>query len=368
MGQSGETEGPERKQLMSVPRFPWTMTAKVLFGVIPRVHHYLECWKGRAALIPDPELRRQALASIGTKTFHCEGGSLYALLAEEHRDDAIRFIVAYQTISDYLDNLCDRSTSFAPEDFAALHESMLHALTPGASTINYYRFRSEQDDGGYLADLVRTCQDALSGVPRYDVITRWLHELEGYYADLQVHKHVRSEERVPRLQAWFDRYKDGLPEMRWYEFSACAGSTLGIFCLVSSAFDLSLSIERASAIRRAYFPWIQGLHILMDYFVDQEEDRLAGDLNFCSFYESNDIMVERLVHIFKEADRAAARLPHRAFHRMVCHGLLAMYLADRKVDRQERMRQMAIRIMKEGRGATLHFFLTCWIRRRLRNV
>ncbi len=53
---------------------------------------------------------------------------------------------------------------------------------------------------------------------------------------------------------------------------------------------------------------------------------------------------------------------------MVCHGLLAIYLSDRKVDRQERMRQMAIHIMKEGRGATLLFFLICWVRRRLRKV
>ena len=65
-------------------------------------------------------------------------------------------------------------------------------------------------------------------------------------------------------------------------------------------------------------------------------------------------MSVRLVLIFKKADRATAELPHRAFHRMVCHDLLAIYLADRKVDR--RMRQMAIRIMKEGRGATLLFF------------
>ena len=353
---------------MSVPRVPWTMTAKILLGVIPRVRHYLEHWKGRASTIPDPELRRQALASIDTKTFHCEGGSLYALLAGNNRDDAIRFIVAYQTISDYLDNLCDRSTSLNPEDFTALHESMLHALTPGARAVNYYRLRPEQDDGGYLEDLVKTCQDVLSRLPRYDAIADWLHELEGYYADLQVHKHVRFEERVPRLEAWFDRHKDDLPEMRWYEFSACAGSTLGIFCLVSSAFDPAFSAEKARTIRQAYFPWVQGLHILMDYFVDQEEDRLAGDLNFCSFYENADVTVERLVRVFKEADRAVSHLPHRAFHRMVCHGLLAIYLADRKVDRQEKMRQMAIRIMKEGRGATALFFITCWVRRRLRKL
>jgi len=344
------------------------MTAKILSSVIPRVRRHLDHWKRRAAAIPDPELRRQALASIETKTFHCEGGALYALLAGDHRGEAVRFIVAYQTISDYLDNLCDRSTSLDPGDFTALHESMLHALTPGKAPVNYYRLRPEQDDAHYLSDLVGTCQEVLSRVPRYDVIAQWLWELEGYYADLQVHKHVRLEERVPRLQAWFDEYRGSLPEMRWYEFAASAGSTLGIFCLVSSAFLPSLSAKHAQALRDAYFPWVQGLHILLDYFVDQEEDRLAGDLNFCSFYENSDTMVQRLVAVFKEADRAVAQLPHERFHRMVCHGLLAIYLSDRKVDRQERMREMALRIMKEGRGATLLFFLTCWVRRRLRKV
>ena len=32
-----------------------------------------------------------------------------ALLANEKYKEAIRFTVAYQTISDYLDNLCDRT-------------------------------------------------------------------------------------------------------------------------------------------------------------------------------------------------------------------------------------------------------------------
>ena len=352
---------------MSVPRVPWTMTAKILFKVIPRVRLHLDYWKKRAAAISDPELQRQALASIETKTFHCEGGGLYALLAGAHFDDVIRFIVAFQTISDYLDNLCDRSTSLDPVHFAALHESMLHALTPEARTINYYRFGPEQDDSNYLRDLVRTCQEVLSLLPRYDIIASLLYELEGLYAELQVHKHALSDERLVRLQGWYDTHKRSLPQMRWYEFAAACGSTLGIFCLVARAFDPSFSAEQARSIRYAYFPWVQGLHILLDYFVDQEEDRLGGDLNFCSFYENSDIMVERLVHIFKEADAAAAELPHRAFHRMVCHGLLAIYLADRKVDRQEKMRSMAVRIMKEGRGATLLFFLTCWVRRRVRN-
>ena len=42
-----------------------------------------------------------------------------ALTAFGKRANAIKFIVAYQTISDYLDNLCDRSTSLDPDDFSA---------------------------------------------------------------------------------------------------------------------------------------------------------------------------------------------------------------------------------------------------------
>jgi len=67
------------------------------------------------------------------------------LLAGEKYKEAIRFIVAYQTISDYLDNLCDRSTSSDPADFRALHESMLHALTPGGQV---YQLLSIQRQAG----------------------------------------------------------------------------------------------------------------------------------------------------------------------------------------------------------------------------
>ena len=57
-----------------------------------------------------------------------KAGQLWRLLANEDYKEAIQFIVAYQTISDYLDNLCDRSTSLDPADFAALHEAMTDAL------------------------------------------------------------------------------------------------------------------------------------------------------------------------------------------------------------------------------------------------
>ena len=177
---------------MSLPLHPLSLMNQVYRTVMPAVHEELGYWKKRAEEIPNQELREQALASIEHKTFHCEGGSILALTALVEKNTAIKFIVAYQTISDYLDNLCDRSTSLNPEDFAALHDSMIDALSVEASPQAYYRFRKDQDDGGYLVELMQSCQNSLKKVPNYETIKPYLHELCRYYCDLQVHKHVRQ--------------------------------------------------------------------------------------------------------------------------------------------------------------------------------
>ncbi|TCJ04547.1 tetraprenyl-beta-curcumene synthase family protein [Cytobacillus praedii] len=341
---------------MSVPSMPISLMSKIYRRVLPLVHKELNFWKKRAEEIPNQELRKQALASIEHKTFHCEGGSIMALMAKENFSLAIKFIVAYQTISDYLDNLCDRSTSLNPKDFSALHESMMDALTLDSEPKNYYRFRMEQEDGSYLVDLVATCRDVLSEIRDYDKIKNYLLELCHYYCDLQIHKHVKVEERVPRLQDWFHQYKEKIPEMEWYEFSACSGSTLGIFCLISYAMRDDFEIDYAESIRNGYFPYIQGLHILLDYFIDQEEDRNEGDLNFCFYYENEEKLFERLKHFVIEADKHTEQLPHKRFHQLINRGLLGIYLSDKKVRKQKNVKKLAKSMIKTGGGISYFFY------------
>lgn len=329
--------------------------SKVYHKIFPAVHYELAYWKNRADQIPNPELRKQALSSIEHKTFHCEGGAILALMANDAYKKAVKFIVAYQTISDYLDNLCDRSTSLDPIDFSALHESMLDALTTGAGRKNYYRFRQDQDDGNYLNDLSETCRSVLGELDNYPMIKCYLLELCQYYCDLQVHKHVVPEERVTRLKQWFTRFQKQLPEMEWYEFSACSGSTLGIFCLISYAMREDFQEKDALNIRNGYFPYIQGLHILLDYLIDQEEDRLGGDLNFCFYYENQEKLFKRLKHFVVEADRHTEKLPHQNFHKLINRGLLGVYLSDEKVRKQKNVRKLAKEIIKTG-GMISYFF------------
>lgn len=362
-----ELKRVKEASFMAVPSGPLRLMAQIYRKVLPQVHSELENWKGKALLIPDPELRRQALASLQSKAFHCEGGAIYSLLAGEKMTDAISFIVAYQTISDYLDNLCDRSVSLDPEDFRSLHEAMMHALTPGADPADYYQYRNVSSDGGYLQDLVSTCQGVLSRLNTLGDIQPSLHELAGFYCDLQVHKHVEKDQRVPRLVAWFQKYRDRLPEMSWYEFAACSGSTLGIFCIVSYAAARGHEMEQlVQTIKNSYFPWVQGLHILMDYFVDQEEDKQEGDLNFCFYYNSEEEMMDRFNHFIEEADAAIDGMPDRNFHKMINRGLLGIYLADRKVARQRNVRVLARKLIRGSGGCGLFFFVNGWLYRRLR--
>jgi len=320
------------------------------------VHKELNKWIKKAKMIHDDELKRQALASIEHKTFHCEGGSILALLSGKHIQEAVQFIVAYQTISDYLDNLCDRSTSLDPKDFAALHESMVDALSVDAPFRPYYRFRNEQDDSGYLRELVGTCQSVLRKMKHFPDISPYLHELCRYYCDLQIHKHVCVEDREERLKNWFSRYKDQFPEMEWYEFSACSGSTLGIFCLVSYALSDDFQPEYAAMIRKGYFPYIQGLHILLDYFIDQEEDRKGGDLNFCFYYDSQEQLLSRFQYFIQKADSSTENLPDSKFHKLINRGLLGIYLSEDKVNQQKDVQALAKKIIRFGGSASYFFY------------
>lgn len=61
------------------PRGPIGLMKRVYKYVLPEVRSCLDSWRKDAEGIPDPELRKQALASIETKQFHCEGGGIYAM-------------------------------------------------------------------------------------------------------------------------------------------------------------------------------------------------------------------------------------------------------------------------------------------------
>lgn len=331
--------------------------------IFPMVKQELKHWQKLAAQIPDDGLRQQALESIRTKAFHCQGGSIYALHPGVNCNLTVQFIVAYQTISDYLDNLVDSMEVQDEKAFAQLHLAMQEALDPQVSATNYYLYYPYQNDGGYLEQLVKVCQDCLSKLPSYALIkdeAMWLAKL---YSSLQTFKHLAIEEREEKMLCWLNPHWENYKEITNWEFAAATGSTLGIFCLYAGAFKPNLTHEDAEKVRKVYFPWICGLHILLDYFIDLREDRETNQLNFVAYYESTAMMRKRL-HIFViHSLNQAKKLRYPKFHRAVVQGLLAMYLSDKKsTDLQ--IRSVTKQLLNDGGwGVKLLYWMCCRLRK-----
>lgn len=303
--------------------------------VFPMVKQELNGWQRLAAQLPDARLSKQATESIRTKAFHCQGGSIYALYPGVNLEATIQFIVAYQTMSDYLDNLVDSLEIQDEKAFSQLHLAMQEALNPQVVPSDYYRYYPYREDGGYLERLVKTCQHSFKKLPSYTIVQEEGIELAKLYSCLQTYKHLAVEERESKMLNWIRPNLSSDSEITAWEFAAASGSTLGIFCLYAIAYDPQLSQTQGQKIKQAYFPWICGLHILMDYFIDLREDRETNQLNFVAYYDHTEMIRNRLQLFVRNSLIQTQKLDHPAFHRIVVQGLLAMYLSDEKsIDRE----------------------------------
>lgn len=346
------------------PSSPLTLMYAMYNEVLPSIHRELAYWKKKAEQIPDVELRKQALASIQTKQFHCEGGGVYALLAPvERRNEVYAFIVAYQTISDYLDNLCDRSVSLDEQNFRQLHQAMIDALSNNTElkeSSAYYQFQEHREDGGYLGDLVQTCRERLARLPGVEHVRQHMQFLSRIYCDLQVYKHIHHDRREEALLQWFDSFASQYPQISWYEFAAATGSTLGIFYFASLSAGCD-RIEGIENVLHSYFPYVQGVHILLDYFIDQMEDEQGGDLNFCTYYATPQERDERIAHFYRQAKQKMSSLPHPHFHRMIIDGLYGIYLSDPKVNESTTIKKSAKRLLRQSSMTAKFFHLNSYL-------
>ncbi|HEX3015622.1 MAG TPA: tetraprenyl-beta-curcumene synthase family protein [Desulfobacteria bacterium] len=326
--------------------------------VFPAVKRELNHWKQLAAASPDSKLAEQALASINSKRFHCLGGSIYALYPGANTEAVIEFVVAYQTISDYLDNLVDSLGVCDEKAFAQLHLAMEEALDPTTGASDYYKYYPHRNDGGYLQALVNTCKRGVSKLPSLQHIQRQAVSWARLYSQLQTYKHLAVGEREQKLFTWAGQHLTAYPAINPGEFMAATGSTLGIFCLFALAFNPDLSPSQVEQVSNVYFPWVCGLHILLDYFIDLAEDHDTGQFNFVQQYQSEPEIQTRLGLFLKNSLSGVARLDYPNFHRAVVQGLLAMYLSDNK-SRSENINTTAKQLLHRGGTVVLLLQLIC---------
>lgn len=306
------------------------MIQQFLTKVLPSVNQEVNYWQAYAKQNMHGELQTQALSSIAGKRFHCQGGNFYSIYPGVPTEEFIKFIVALQTISDYLDNLCDRAAVTDAAAFKQLHLAMTDALDPDAALHPYYASYPFKEDGGYLNNLVITCQSIIKNIPNYPLVKPSILKFAALYCELQTYKHIDPALREEAMLKWLNECNTTDTLTNW-EFAAATGSTLGMFVLAAIAYQPTLTKNEVEAVTDAYFPWICGLHIQLDYFIDQAEDRLNNDLNFIFYYKNAAQISYRLRMFYREAYARAEFTPHNFFTKTIVQGLLALYLSDKKI-------------------------------------
>lgn len=295
--------------------------------VFPLVQRETRCWMKRAAAIPDPVLRRIALETQRAERGNYEGAGAFATFVPlRRRAVVVRAVVAYQLAYDYADSLAELPAPDPVANGRALHEALHAALSPGTPHPDYYRHHDRRDDGGYLHALVDTCRFAVASLPSCTTITPHLTRVVARMIDYQALTH-RGECSADGLAAWACSHAPPSSGLRWWEAAAGDASSLAVFALITASTRRSLTYHQATAIERAYVPWIGGLHVLLDSLVDWPSDIAGGHHSLVAHYASWAEMACGMSAVADAAVRSVRNLPRPQQHEMLLAAMAGLYLA-----------------------------------------
>lgn len=309
--------------------------------VFPRVCRHLARWRRQARRIPDPVLRQLALAALVEKRSNIEGAAAFAAFVPLRRQRAVtQALSAFQAAYNLLDMLGEQPSADPVMDGERLHSALLNALgwpspdapradgpDPGVRALDWYEYHRERDDGGYLNALVADCRDGFRSLPRYALAAPCARAAAQRIVAFQSLNLSESQGDHTGLESWARRATPPGTGLQWWETAAAAGSSLGVHALIAAAADPGLSGERATALARAYFPWIGGLHSLLDNLIDKREDEAAGHRSLVEYY-GPERAAERMRWMAETAMSVAHELPHSRRHRVLLAAMIGNYLSS----------------------------------------
>lgn len=296
-------------------------------GVFPRVGAHVARWERLAQRIPDPELRRLVLDALREKRTNIEGAAAFAVLAPRgQRARLTHALSSFQAAYNLLDMLGEQPSPDPVADGQRLHEALLCALDPGCSPLDWYEFHPQRDDGGYLNGLLVECQQAVAGLPSYQAAAALARSAAARIVAFQSLNLSESQGDHAALEQWAHAATPAGSGLQWWETAAAAGSSLPVYALLAAAAESRLDRHDAQAVERAYFPWIGGLHSLLDNLIDKHEDEAAGHRSLVEYYGPQ-AAAQRMRWLTGQAFDAAHALPRANGHLVVLMGMIGSYLS-----------------------------------------
>jgi tetraprenyl-beta-curcumene synthase len=310
-------------------------------SVFPRVCFYIARWRRRARRIPDPVLRRLALDAL-EKRGNIEGAAAFAAFVPlARRANVTKATSAFQAAYNLLDMLGEQPSSDPVLDGRRLHEALVYAVTPRGATgqldgasgqegpvvaLDWYEHHPQRGDGGYLDTLLEECRDAFAALPSYLLAAPSAQDAAARIVAFQSLNLSKSQGEHTGLEHWARAATPPGTGLQWWETAAAAGSSLGVHVLIAAAAEELLDADEVDLFARAYFPWIGGLHSLLDNLIDKHEDEAAGHRSLIEYYGPEQA-AQRMRWIAEQALQRANELPHSRRHVVILAAMIGNYLA-----------------------------------------
>jgi tetraprenyl-beta-curcumene synthase len=296
-------------------------------SVFPRVCLHIARWRRLARRIPDPVLRDLALAALGEKRGNIEGAAAFAAFAPRaRRGEAVRAASAFQAAYNLLDMLGEQPSADPVRDGERLHNALLFALGSHAVALDWYEHHPQREDGGYLNALLHECRAAFAALPAYEAAAPAARAAAQRIVAFQSLNLSEAQGDHSELERWARAATPPGTGLQWWETAAAAGSSLATHALIAAAAEASLDTADAELLERAYFPWIGGLHSLLDNLIDKREDEAAGHRSLVEYY-GPERAAQRMRWMAERARAVARELPHSRRHMVMLAAMIGNYLS-----------------------------------------
>jgi tetraprenyl-beta-curcumene synthase len=297
-------------------------------SVTARVHRELRRWQRDADAIPDPVLRRLAVAKLEGESFNTEVAATLATLApRRHRRTAIEAIVPLQVMYDYLDGLGEEPSPDPLADGFRLFAALAVPFASGGKVdADYYALHPHREDGGYLASLAAASGEAFRRLPNADAVAPIARRVALCCGEAQTRTHSIEAAGLQQLVEWSTGVAEGTG-LSWWECTAGAtAAVLTVHALIAAAADPRTEPGEAEELERAYL-YISAVSTLLDSLIDQARDATENGHSFVAYYQTAEARVKGVSAVVARAAAAAHLLRNGPHHCMTTAGVAGYYLS-----------------------------------------
>lgn len=312
---------------MEYLKFSTKLILKLHSQTLPYVDKMLDTW--------DLRLKKSNIGMIFSlsgqptdkKINYIRECSIFSLYPNIISKDALHFIVPFAIISDYLQELIKREGPYDAASLSLLFSSITDTIDINRTVGNYYLYHPYINDNGYLDGLVEECRRQVIKNKQFSLVAQPIKKLAEAYSELQFFKFVREPYRKEMITSWSEKHNK-YPEVLSFEYFAASDSILGVAALFTASLSQEINSDEIDKIYTAYFPWICGLHKLLDNYVNSNEVTPFDNFNSTDYYQNIKDCEERISFFAIEALKKCETLMHPDFHKGVVEYLLSLYLSD----------------------------------------